>query len=95
MDDVKQDMTSNDEKKIEDLKEKTSTRSGELEAQQVDYDEKEAQRVLRKVDLRLVPMLSLLYLVAFIDRSNSKPPVDLLFFWRILNGMLTASSRKC
>ncbi|KAH7383871.1 major facilitator superfamily domain-containing protein [Pyrenochaeta sp. MPI-SDFR-AT-0127] len=69
-DDVKRDITSRDDKKIEDLNEKTSTASGELEAQQVEYDEKEAQRVLRKVDLRLVPMLSLLYLVAFIDRSN-------------------------
>jgi hypothetical protein len=26
---------------------------------------------LRKVDYRLVPILALLYLVAFIDRSNS------------------------
>ncbi|KZM22328.1 transmembrane transport [Ascochyta rabiei] len=50
--------------------EKASTSSGELEAQHVEFDEAEANRVLRKVDYRLVPMLSLLYLVAFIDRSN-------------------------
>lgn len=30
----------------------------------------EARRALKKVDYRLVPLLSLLYLVAFIDRSN-------------------------
>lgn len=30
----------------------------------------EARRALSKVDYRLVPLLSLLYLVAFIDRSN-------------------------
>jgi hypothetical protein len=30
----------------------------------------EGQRALKKVDYRLVPLLSLLYLVAFIDRSN-------------------------
>lgn len=33
--------------------------------------EAEAKRVLRKVDYRLVPLLTFLYLVAFIDRSNS------------------------
>ena len=49
----------------------TSSRSGEIEAQNVDLEEKEAARVLRKVDMRLGPLLSLLYLVAFIDRSNS------------------------
>lgn len=50
-----------------------SSGSGEVEAQNVDteLEEREAARVLRKVDMRLVPMLSLLYLVAFIDRSNS------------------------
>ncbi len=30
----------------------------------------EERRILKKVDFRLVPVLSLLYLVAFIDRSN-------------------------
>jgi hypothetical protein len=51
--------------------EKISDSSGELEAQNVVLEEKEAARVLRKVDMRLVPILTLLYLVAFIDRSNS------------------------
>jgi hypothetical protein len=57
--------------RIEDVAEKTSHSSGEIESQHVELDESESARVLRKVDLRLVPMLSLLYLVAFIDRSNS------------------------
>jgi tRNA A58 N-methylase Trm61 len=57
--------------KIEDVAEKTSNSSAELEAQHVELDESESARVLRKVDMRLVPMLALLYLVAFIDRSNS------------------------
>jgi len=30
----------------------------------------EGKRALRKVDFRLVPLLAVLYLVAFIDRSN-------------------------
>jgi hypothetical protein len=51
--------------------EKISNSSGELEAQNLELEEKEAARVLRKVDMRLVPILTLLYLVAFIDRSNS------------------------
>jgi hypothetical protein len=32
----------------------------------------EEKRILRKVDYRLVPLLAFLYLVAFVDRSNSK-----------------------
>jgi hypothetical protein len=51
--------------------EKISNSLGELEAQSGELEEKESARVLRKVDLRLVPILTLLYLVAFIDRSNS------------------------
>jgi hypothetical protein len=62
------------EQHTENLAEKRSTSSGELEAQPVEYDEKEANRILKKVDYRLVPVLALLYLVAFIDRSNSKCP---------------------
>lgn len=30
----------------------------------------EGKRALRKIDFRLVPLLAVLYLVAFIDRSN-------------------------
>lgn len=60
-----------DHGKTEDVAEKTSNSSAELEAQHVELDEAESARVLRKVDMRLVPMLALLYLVAFIDRSNS------------------------
>lgn len=70
---VKRDVAWNDNK-IEDVAEKTSNSSAELEAQHVELDEAESARVLRKVDMRLVPMLSLLYLVAFIDRSNSMFP---------------------
>jgi hypothetical protein len=58
--------------KTEDVADKTSNSSGEVEAQYLELDESESARVLRKVDMRLVPMLALLYLVAFIDRSNSK-----------------------
>lgn len=68
-----QDKLSVEHQQAENIAEKMShsSKSGELEAQTVEYDEKEAARVLRKVDMRLVPLLSLLYLVAFIDRSNS------------------------
>ncbi|KAK3658394.1 hypothetical protein LTR56_001805 [Elasticomyces elasticus] len=36
----------------------------------VELSPEEGRRILRKIDFRLVPVLSLLYLVAFIDRSN-------------------------
>ncbi|KAF7192573.1 putative transporter [Pseudocercospora fuligena] len=35
-----------------------------------DYHDKQTARILRKVDYRLVPMLTLLYLLAFLDRGN-------------------------
>lgn len=47
-----------------------------LEADQVikdaDFDAKERRRILRKIDYRLVPLLGVIYLIAFIDRGNSK-----------------------
>lgn len=40
------------------------------------YDEQETKAILRKVDWRLLPMLTLLYVLSFIDRSNStRPPL--------------------
>lgn len=61
------------EHRIENVNpEKLSTSSGEVEAQRVELDDAEANRVLRKVDYRLVPILAILYLVSFIDRSNSE-----------------------
>jgi hypothetical protein len=37
---------------------------------QLDQDPKKVKRIMRKVDLRLIPILSLLYMWAFVDRSN-------------------------
>lgn len=73
MHEEKGDFAEPENQRIEQLKdaEKMSNSSRELEAQQLELDEQEAARVLRKVDWRLVPVLALLYLVAFIDRSNS------------------------
>lgn len=68
--------------KSEHADEKRSTSSGELEAQHVELDEAESARVLRKVDMRLVPLLSLLYLVSFIDRSNSASETPFLLLSR-------------
>lgn len=36
-----------------------------------DYQDKEVKRILRKVDWRLPPVLAVLYLMSFLDRSNS------------------------
>ena len=34
-------------------------------------DPERAKRILRAVDIRLIPVLTLLYLISFLDRSNS------------------------
>ncbi len=36
----------------------------------VDFSHIDGKKVLRKMDLRLIPMLSILYLLAFLDRGN-------------------------
>lgn len=35
-----------------------------------EYHDKYTQRILRKVDLRLIPLLTFLYVLSFLDRSN-------------------------
>ncbi|KAI0056572.1 MFS general substrate transporter [Artomyces pyxidatus] len=35
-----------------------------------DYDSPEDRKLLRKIDLRLIPIVTLLYLLSFLDRSN-------------------------
>lgn len=47
-----------------------------VEADFVDDDNENAKRareLRRRVDYRLIPVLTLLYLLSYIDRSNSKP----------------------
>lgn len=34
------------------------------------YDDKATARLVRKIDLRLLPFLALLYLLSFLDRTN-------------------------
>ncbi|KIX07389.1 uncharacterized protein Z518_02042 [Rhinocladiella mackenziei CBS 650.93] len=67
----------NDEKQIgieptpsPDTQDGLRTVDAGLPADQVIYDQLEARRVLRKVDYRIIPLLTLLYLLAYIDRSN-------------------------
>lgn len=37
---------------------------------QVDFSHIDGKKVLRKMDLRLIPMLAVLYLLSFLDRGN-------------------------
>lgn len=53
-------------------------RKGEEVSTSMVYDESETKKVLRKVDWRLLPMLTLLYVLSFIDRSNSAYPPEKL-----------------
>jgi len=36
------------------------------------YTDQERKKIMRKIDVRLVPMLGCLYLIAFLDRGNSE-----------------------
>jgi hypothetical protein len=50
----------------------------QLETYQPPFTAQEQKKILRKVDWRLVPLLSFLYLVSFIDRGNRKSAALLL-----------------
>jgi hypothetical protein len=45
------------------------------------------KRLLRKLDIRLLPAVSVLYLLSFLDRSNGK----LMFLHQVLNGRALTS----
>lgn len=49
---------------------KYSTLLTSPKSQPLNYDSKEASRIIRKVDYRLIPVLTLLYILSFMDRSN-------------------------
>ena len=54
---------------------------------------KEQSRVLRKVDLRVVPLLTFLYLIAYIDRNNSASAFSCSSLW--FGCLLDHHSWKC
>lgn len=65
------------ERQVENIEKQDSSEDGkpavaenDLPALLLELPEAEERRILSKIDWRLVPILSLLYLVAFIDRSN-------------------------
>ena len=50
--------------------------------------------LLRKLDLRLLPALTLLYLLSFLDRSNGDLPVSPgVAILKLLTGMVVANAR--
>jgi len=55
-----------------DLCDKERPSIEQLETYHPSFTPHEQKRILRKVDWRLVPLLSFLYLVSFIDRGNCK-----------------------
>ncbi len=50
--------------------EKGGIHDPEYDAVHADFSHINSKKVLRKMDIRLIPMLSLLYLLAFLDRGN-------------------------
>jgi hypothetical protein len=43
------------------------------------FPEEHKKKVVRKIDVRLIPLLTLLYLFSFIDRANIGKQLELLF----------------
>ncbi|CAH0057708.1 unnamed protein product [Clonostachys solani] len=59
-----------EKEKIESVEDQLETAASDDNNELIQYDEKETKAILRKVDWRLIPMLTLLYVLSFIDRSN-------------------------
>lgn len=60
-------MSSSDDKTVDVQQEKrVATATGET----VDFSMVDEAKTLRKMDIRLIPMLALLYLLSFLDRGN-------------------------
>ncbi|KAF9501787.1 MFS general substrate transporter [Pleurotus eryngii] len=51
-------------------KESQNSQAQETHSIPTDYDKKQDKKLIRKVDLRLIPILTLLYLLSFLDRTN-------------------------
>ncbi|PGH09905.1 hypothetical protein AJ80_07615 [Polytolypa hystricis UAMH7299] len=66
--------TASDELKastcLEEMGEPQSQAVGQLNPKVFDYTPAQTKRLLRKIDLRLLPMLTILYVLSFMDRSN-------------------------
>ena len=53
-----------------------------------EYDQGETRKIMRKIDIRLIPMLVVLYLFSFLDRGNSESPLSFLY-------VLVSRSQMC
>lgn len=62
-------MMEDEEVEVKEMSQLQAERS-EYDQLQVHFDAKRDQKLLRKIDLRLLPTLATFYLVAFVDRSN-------------------------
>jgi hypothetical protein len=58
--------------------EKAGFESSSDTKQDTEANEISTTKLLRKLDLHLLPPLSLLYLLSFLDRSNGKGPIQSL-----------------
>lgn len=58
-------------------------------------DEKTARKIYHKVDLRLVPMLAILYLIAHLDRVSRLHDAQVTSLERYTNLEFTGEHRKC
>ena len=61
----------------------------------IDLTPEEQRAILKKVDYRLVPLLAFLYLVAFVDRSNSTSFISSFSKVKAGNCVRTESSARC
>lgn len=69
-----------DEKHLNSLPEDVNKlRDGIIETPIQEYDEGESRKIMRKIDFRLIPLLVVLYLLAFLDRGNSECGSDFVY----------------
>ncbi|KAM5474236.1 hypothetical protein MferCBS49748_000655, partial [Microsporum ferrugineum] len=62
-----QDVERNNEHAVQ---EKRGSESGSTSSAEADFSDIDEKKVIRKMDIRLIPALAILYLLSFLDRGN-------------------------
>lgn len=64
------DMPTTESDSVTNEKPVTKETAGDVQIESAGWDESATKRLIRKIDITLIPFLALLYLLSFLDRTN-------------------------
>jgi hypothetical protein len=66
----KQDFSDPNQREIHSASPSSSDKEGRSEREGLTWTDEEERKIRRKLDFRVVPLVTLLYLLCFLDRAN-------------------------